>query len=268
MSGPPNPNQPQYPQQPQQPYYPPQPQQGYPQQGYPQQPQYGYPPQQGYPQPQPPKKGIPVWGWIIIGISAFACLIILGASVLTYFLVKKAESVAKNPVSAIARLAAAANPDIEVLDVNETTGKVTVKDRRSGKVTTIDGDAIKDGKITIDSEEGHAEIGTGANIKAPNWVFVPPGAKIVGGMTGSTPQGDGGSIVFTSTQSIDDLRAFFEERYKGAGFEQKMSNVSTTANGQAIQLVYQREDRKRNVTVGAAVSSEGVGGTIVYSENQ
>jgi len=295
MSGPQNPQGPQYPQGnpqgqgfPQQPYgapqqgfgqggggqYPPQQQYGQPQQQYgPPQQQYGppqgYPPQGGYPQPPvPAKKGLPVWAWLLIGFMLLSALVVIGGAVAIYFVAKKAETVAKNPLSAIVQIAAAANPDIEVLDVNEATGKVTIKDKKTGKTVTIDGDAIKDGKITIDSEEGHAEIGGGADVKTPDWVFLPASVKLTGGMTANTPQGAGGTVVFTTTDSLESLKTFFEEKYKGAGFSESVSSLSTTNGEQAMQLVFQHEDKKRNVTIGAAKSSEGTAGTVVYGENQ
>jgi len=272
MSAPQNPQQPQFPQQPQYP-----PQQGYPpqQQGYPQQPgyppQHGYPPQQGYqqfPPPPPAKKGVPIWAWILIGLIALIFIAAIGISVITYLFVSKVEQAAKNPVSAIVQIAAAANPDIEVLDVNETTGKVTIRNKKDGKTITIDADAMKDGKFTIDSDEGHAEIGTGANIKTPAWVFLPAGAKIVGGMTANTGKGDGGSVVFQTSESLDTLKSFYEEKYKAAGFEQSVSSVSTTNGEQALQLVFQHENRKRNITIAAAKTNEGTSGTIIYGEGE
>lgn len=248
---------------PQQPYYPPQ----QPQQGYPQQP--GYPPQQGYSQqPPPPKKGMPIWGWLLIGLFAFAFLAIVGVSVAGYLFFKKAEQVAKNPLSAIVQVAAAANPDLDVLDVNEATGKVTIRDKKTGKTVTIDGDAIKDGKITIDTEDGHAVLGAGVNVKTPDWVFLPPGAKIVGGMTANGKDGAGGTVVFSSTEPIDDLKSFFENKYKTGGFEQTVSSSSTTNGEQVMQLVFTQENRKRSVTIGAAKSSEGSGGSITFAEGQ
>jgi hypothetical protein len=249
---------------PQQPYYPPQ----QPQQGYPQQPQ-GYPPQQGYPQqPPPPRKGMPIWGWLLIGLFAFALLAIIGVSVAGYFFFKKAEQVARNPLSAIVQIAAAANPDVDVLDVNEKTGKVTIRDKKTGKTVTIDGDAIKDGKITIDTEDGHAAFGTGVNVKTPDWVFMPPGMKIVGGMTADSKDGAGGTVMFSSTQPLDSLKSFFEDKYKSGGFEQSVSSMSTTNGEQVIQLAFTHENRKRTVTIGAAKTDEGSGGSITYAEGQ
>lgn len=238
---------PQYPQQPQQPYY---------------------QPQQPFPPPPPAKKGIPVWGWLLIAFFTLAFLVVIGASVLTYFLVKKAETVAKNPLSAIVQLAAAANPDIDVLDVNENTGKITVRDKKTGKTIVIDSDNIKDGKIVIDSDDGHAVIGAGANVKAPSWIYLPPEAKIAGGMTANTPNGDTGTVVFTSNIPIAGLKAFFEDKYKSDGFDTSLATVSTTNGEEALNLVFRHEGRKRNVTIVAAKSADGTGGTITFAEGQ
>lgn len=266
MSAPQYPKQPQYPQQPPQGY----PQQGYPQQGHPPQQQYGgYPPQQNYPQQPPPaKKGLPIWAWLIIGIFAFTMLLVIGGAVAGYMFFNKAQQMAKNPLATIAQVAAAANPDIDVLDVNEKTGKITIRDKKTGKTITIDGDAIKDGKITIDSEEGHAEIGSGANMKLPDWVFLPADAKVIGGMTGNAEKGAGGTVVFSSNESLEKLKEFYEAKYSAAGYSQTTSAMTSSGEDQALQLVYQHEDRKRNVTIGAARNKDGVNGSIVYGEGQ
>ncbi len=230
----------------------------------PQQPYYPPQPQHGYPQPPPPKKGIPIWAWLIIGFVTLSFLAVIAVSVAGYLFFKKAEQVARNPLSAIVQLAAAANPDLDVIDVNERTGKVTIRDKKTGKTVTIDGDAIKDGKITIDTDEGHAVIGAGANVKTPDWVFLPAGVKIAGGMTANGKDGAGGTVVFESTQSVDALKSFFEDKYKSAGFDQSVSSMTTTNGEQAVQLVFRHEGRKRSVSIIAAKS----GGSITFAEGQ
>lgn len=209
-----------------------------------------------------------MWAWILIGLFAFFMLLVIGGAVAGYMFYNKAQQVAKNPLSAIAQMAAAANPDIDVLDVNEKTGKITIRDKKSGKTLTIDGDAIKDGKITIDSEEGHAEIGSGANMKLPDWVFLPGDAKVIGGMAGNSDKGAGGTVVFSSNESLEKLKEFYEGKYTAAGYSVSTAAMTTTGEDQALQLVFQHEDRKRNVTIGAAKNKDGVNGSIVYGEGQ
>jgi hypothetical protein len=282
MSAPHNPNQPPYPPQGQPQGFPPQqgyPQPPYPQQGYPQQP--GYPPQQpfppqgypqggpGYPPPAPPaKKGLPVWAWLIIGLVVLLFLAGIGISIVTYFFVKKAGDVAKNPVSAIVRMAAAANPDIDVLDVNESTGKVTIRDKRSGETLTIDAEDLQSGRITVQSDKGTAVIGGGSNVKPPAWVAIPAGATISGGMTTNTPNGASGTVVFTLQGSVDEAQQFFEDKYKNDGYEQTATSANSSDSGRAIQLVFRHEGRQRNVTVIMTQTGESTGGSITYSEGE
>lgn len=211
---------------------------------------------------------MPIWAWILIGLFAFVMLLVIGGAVVGYMFVNKAQQMAKNPLATIAQVAAAANTDIDVLDVNEKTGKITIRDKKTGKTITIDGDAIKDGKITIDSDEGHAEIGAGANMKLPDWVFLPGDAKVIGGMAGNSDKGAGGTVVFSSNEPLDKIKEFYQGKYGSAGYSQTTSAMTSSGEDQALQLVFQHEDRKRNVTIGAAKNKDGVNGSIVYGEGQ
>ena len=240
---------------------------GMPPQGYPPQ-QGGYGPPQGYPPRPAAKKGLPIWVWLIVGFFALMLLVGAAVSYFAYRMVKNVETAGKNPVSAIVRMAAAANPDIDVLNYDENTGKITVRDKKTGKTVTIDSDMVKDGKITIETDEGKAEIGAGASVKTPNWVFLPPGIKVVGGLSGSGPKGDSGSVVFTGGGSITDLKSFFEDKYGGAGFNKSQSSLTNSNGDESIHLVFEHEGRKRTVTVIAAKSTEGVGGTVTFAENE
>ena len=192
----------------------------------------------------------------------------IAGSIFAYLFVKKAEQVATTPVAAIAQLAAAANPDLDVLNVDEKTGKVTVRDKKTGKTVTIDGDAMKNGKISIDTDEGHAELGSGANVKTPDWVFLPPGAKIAGGMTGTGKEGEGGTVAFSTTESLEALQTFFEGKYKEAGYEKNVSSQTSAGGDRTLHLGFQHEGRKRSVTIIVAKTGDGTNGTVVYGEGQ
>lgn len=264
---------PQYPQPPQNPQggYPPQPQGGWPQQQapFPQAGGPGYPPRQPYPQPVPANKGMPIWGWLLIGFAAFCLLGIVAVGGAMWYFSKKIESAAKNPVAAAVRLAAIANPDVEVLDVNETTGKVTVRDKKTGKTVVIDADNVaRTGKIEIQTEEGKAVIGGGSDVKAPAWLMLPSSIKTQGGISGESGTGVAGSIVFTSTDSVETLKNHFETRLKESGFEVQSSSTSTVDNKQSAHMQFRHEERKRGVTLMIAQSDEGTGGTITYTEGE
>lgn len=231
----------------------------------PQSPFPNQPPQPGVPASAPAKSGVPVWAWLLIGAMALVLLVGVAGSVFAYFL---AQKVLKNPGAAIAQIAAAANPDLEVLEVNDQTGKLTVRDNKSGKTLTIDADSIKDGRITIDTNEGHAEIGAGANVKVPGWIHLPADVKIVGGLSGDSEKGAGGSVVFHTGESLDQLKSFFESKYKDAGFVQSTSSVTKDDGAKALQLVFTKESRNRTITITAARTGNGSSGTVVYAEKE
>ena len=98
--------------------------------------------------------------------------------------------------------------------------------------------------------------------------FAKAGVKIVGGMTADSKDGAGGTVMFSSTQPLDSLKSFFEDKYKSGGYEQSVSSTSTTNGEQVMQLVFTHENRKRTVTIGAAKTDEGSGGSITYAEGQ
>jgi hypothetical protein len=231
-----------------------------------QQPPYQQPPV--YPPPPPQKKGMPIWAWFLIGGAALALLAVVGVSIAAYVFVSKTKEMAKNPLSAIVQIAAAANPDLEVLDINEKTGKITIRDKKNNKTVVIDSDAVKDGKISIDSDEGHAELGTGANVKTPSWIYLPGDAKIIGGVSGDSEKGAGGSVVFTTAQSLESLKSFYEDKYKGMGFEQSNATMSKSNGQEGMQLIFANESRERTVTIAVGKTGDGVSGTIVYGEGQ
>ena len=95
-------------------------------------------------------------------------------------------------------------------------------------------------------------------------MFLPAGAKIVGGMTAESKDGVGGTVVFQSAEPVVAMKTFFEDKYKGAGFSQSVASVTTTAGEQAMQLVFQHEGRKRTISITAAQT----GGTITFAEGQ
>ncbi len=56
-----------------------------------------------------------------------------------------ARQAANNPVAMMAKIAAMANPNLEVLGVDEGTGKVTIKDKETGRTVTVSLDDLKNG---------------------------------------------------------------------------------------------------------------------------
>lgn len=221
-----------------------------------------------YPQQMPPaaKKSTPIWVWLLVGFIGVGILVVIAAAAGIYWFTSKVAESGANPVTAIIRIAAAANPDVEVVSSDDKAGKITIRDKRNGKLITIGADDIKDGKIVLESDEGTAVIGGGKDIKPPAWVPLPPGAEIKGGMTGGAEGSNAGSIVFTSNMSVADLKAFYAQKTKEGGFEEKGTFTTSSGNEEGAHMTFENTARKRNLVVSFAKSPEGIGGNIAYSE--
>ena len=79
----------------------------------------------------------------------------------------------RNPALAVSKMLAAVNPDLEVMHVNEGKGTITVREKSTGKVVTLNFDDVKRGRIVIgDESEGKtASIDIVASAdKVPSWL--------------------------------------------------------------------------------------------------
>src|SRR5262245_48929391 len=135
---------------------------------------------------------------IVLGLFVMGCLAFVGVG---FFFVHKAkqagidsELMASNPGLAVAKMIAAVNPEIEVVRTNDAEGTLTVRDRKTGKETTITFDQAKSGKITFSAEDESGKTATieigGANSKLPSWIPSYPGATVQAKVTA---RGESGS---------------------------------------------------------------------------
>jgi len=128
--------------------------------------------------------------YIAIGCGALALLGLVAGGIATWYFTKKAKEFAGNPAYATLRLAVAANPDLETVASDDKTGHITVKDKRTGQVTTLDISSMKDGTLRIGGDGGEMVLGGGADGKGQLTIRGKDGSLLVakGG-----PQG--GSLV-------------------------------------------------------------------------
>src|SRR5215467_1530395 len=119
-------------------------------------------PPAGSPPPAPPAKGsgAKVLMWVLGGCATIAVLGILVVTGLVWYGVHKAKQAGldpdlmkKNPVLAIAKLSVATNPDTEMVSSDDSSGTIVVRDKKTGKVSTMKVDA--DSKtMTVTDENG------------------------------------------------------------------------------------------------------------------
>src|SRR5712691_1946207 len=120
------------------------------------------PQQPGMPEP---KKGGKLLIGIVIGCGG---LIIVGILVFVlggFFLWNKAKQagldpdlIEKKPALAIAKMMVAANPDVELVSVDDEKGLITVKDKKTGKTMTVNLEEAQQGKITFKDDDKNEEV--------------------------------------------------------------------------------------------------------------
>lgn len=94
--------------------------------------------------------GIGRGGLIVIGLIGVFMLLGKACTGLKEY----AEEAQKNPAKAAAMLVTKFNPDIEVVSTNDTAGEITIRDKKTGKETTLSFEDIANGKFSMTDGDG------------------------------------------------------------------------------------------------------------------
>src|SRR5262245_18453779 len=111
------------------------------------------------PPPPPPvvvaKKSSP-WKWILIGCAGAFVLGCIVVAACGFFCVNKAKNfvdkASANPAKTAAEMAVRLNPDLELVSTDDAAETITIQDKKTGKVSTVDWSAIEDGKLKFESD--------------------------------------------------------------------------------------------------------------------
>ncbi len=232
------------------------------------------------PPPPPAPKKSNVWMWLLAGCGA---VLVLGAATcvgIGWYVQRKAKSMAedfeKNPAKSAAELAVRLNPDIEL--VSSTDDTITVRDKKTGEVVTVNFEDAKEGKFTFKTKDGQATIdadaapngqggtlkvtgtdgqtavmsaGVGAT-KAPEWIPIYPGSAVAGNYDATTPEGHGGAVTITSSAPATEVMTFYKEKLEAAGFKVETLTLGGTVVGGTVVGTTTTPKRMINVVVSAA----------------
>jgi len=217
-----------------------------------------------------PKKTSPLV-WILVGVVGFFVLIGFAVMAGLGFLAHKVQ---QNPALAIAKLATAGNPDIQVLSTDEGANTVTLRDKRTGETMTMNFDDVKKGKIVfksngqqatiqahgegqtgtleINSPQGNVKFGAGAAAKTPAWVPTYPGVTPQSTFSMQGGDSSGGSFQFKTNDSAKNVLSFYEQSLKQSGFgiTANITGNTDTASGGMISAEDTATKRTVVVTVG------------------
>ena len=210
-----------------------------------------------------------------IGCGALTLVVLIAIGLIVMKLGQKAREFAgdfkKNPAKAAAMLALRANPDLEVVNADDGKGEVTIKDKKTGEITTvsfselaqgkltmkngkgeevsIDASAAKDGKVTVKGPNGETVIGGSAAAPLPSWLPAYPGMKSESGaLNVSRADKKAGISISYTTDDPTKVKDFYEAQFKAAGFktEAKLVNVGNFATG---SVKAEKADTAQKVTI-------------------
>jgi hypothetical protein len=271
------------------PQYPPQGQPQYQQQPPYQQP-YGQP---QYPQqPMAPKK-TPAWVWILVALGVCIVLGIAAVGVGSYFLIKKVQNAGfdttlmkNNPGLAMAKMAAALNPDLETVSTNDSSGTIVMREKSTGKTMTMrfdpdkkslvvvgdDGKEVKfsatgddkSGSIEVQSPDGTVKFGAAAGNNVPAWVPVYTGSSPQGTLFSQTADGKQNTFTFKTKDGAGKVLSYYQDQLKSADFNIGLMS-STDAGG---MLQGEDKSKRRTIVITAGTSSDGTEGSITTVEKQ
>lgn len=232
------------------------------------------------PQGAPPAKKTSPWLYVLIGCGGLIVVAGIAMVALGVFAVHKAkeagldpELLQEQPALAAAKIYAAMNPDVEIVEVDEDGERVTFREKSSGKVATVTLDELKEGRIVfeseeggrvtiggeegglvVESEEGRVVLGAGAQVELPSWLKAYPGAETQGTMSSRSEGEESGSVGMKTSDSVDQVAAFFEKVFKDAGL--KVATVrSQGAGGEGAMISGESADGKRSAV--AIIGREG-----------
>jgi len=198
------------------------------------------------------------------------------------------ELAKKNPALAGAKMAVAMNPDIEIVSSDDNAGTITVRDKKTGKTTTMKFDPQKKSMVITDekgqtmsmtatgeganaglemkSSEGTVKIGASSE-KAPDWVPLYPGSSPQNTFSANSNGEQTGSYTFTTSDAAEKVIAFYGDALKSGGFT--VSNMTTNSAGKTGGMV-SGEDKvsKRSVVVSIGTENDGTHVSVTFSVKQ
>jgi hypothetical protein len=242
----------------------------------------------------PQKKGLSPWAWV--GIGCLGVLVIGGiiSAIVVMFIAGKVRDVAgemqDDPIAAMSRVIAGANPEIELVEADKESRTVTFRNTETGEEMTFDYDDIEDGRIsfssgdetavvefdadenregsgslTITTDEGRATFGAGASADdVPAWVPRYPGTSPEGTYSTETPQNRAGAFHFETSASIDEILDYYQTELASSGLEMKTRTVSN----EGAMAVVSSPDEGRTVTIACSQKGSDLEVVVNFTEKR
>ena len=243
-------------------------------------------PQPSY--PPPPKKKSNVVVWVLAGCGTFVVLGVIAVMALSYFVWNKAKEIEKNPAFAVAKMMVSANPDVELVSADEEKGLITIKDKKTGEVFTVNLDDVENGKLTlkkdgedavtfeakgdesrgsleVKSAEGTASFGSGSVDKLPDWLPAYPGSGPEGSYSAQSKEGQSGGFNFLTADTPNKVISFYEESLERAGLTVTTNIMKQSGKATGGFASGEDSNQKRTAYITAAVGEDGTRVNVVFT---
>lgn len=234
------------------------------------------------PPPSPPGTAAPppagrnkILTYVLLGCGGVIVVGLVAAITLGLFVRQKAGDIGKNPAMAAAKMVAALNPDIEVVSADEATGRITLREKKTGKTVTMDFRDVQKGRIRFEGEggerveietegegkpgsvrmttpEGEFRTGQGSLASLPDWVPLCPGAQPGGAFSAQSLKEDTGMLQLRCGGSVEQVATFYEGELKAAGMVVRRQALQS---GGAHLVILTGEDRQTGRSLSATVAS-------------
>jgi uncharacterized protein YneF (UPF0154 family) len=205
----------------------------------------------------PAKKGLPVWAWVGIGCGGLVILVLIVVMAAGFFVANKVKDVAAdfedNPAMATAKMIVKVNPDLEEVATDEEAGTITVRNKKTGEVVTVNFDDIQDGKLSFTTDEGEVKVdasqleengsmtvtsedgsvvfaaGKPSAKDLPSWVPVYPGTEPSSRHSMRTETTLSGGFEIATDDALADVLEFYRSELESEGYEISVNTYTQDA---------------------------------------
>jgi hypothetical protein len=215
-----------------------------------------------------------------VGLAVLVALVVIAVAVWGYRGRTSSDEDRENPAMAAAEMLVWLDPDQEMLAKDPVAETLTVRDKNTGQVATIDVNQIRDGKISLDyggDDDSTPDDDIAGNQEASpspdaavedallHWVPRFPGAQFQQEQQSNIPQGLITIFSVRSNAAAEEVLAFYSRHFEDQGFE--VSRVDVPGAESTVFAVGPDKLSKLNISL-ADRAAGGCAGTLRVNESQ
>lgn len=237
------------------------------------------------------KKGMGVVGWLAIGCLVVLLLGLGSCFACTYYAKRKlgqfSEEMQKNPEMTAAKAVVMMTPDLELVSTDDQAGTLTVKNTKTGETVTVSIADAKEGKFSVTTDKGTTTVdanaqdgtmqvtdgqgntatyGAGGSAEMPSWLPAYPNGSSSTNYKMDTGDSKSAMVVFTTSDSLDDVAGWYENQLKSAGLTVSKQVISAGGAASGATVTGESEDHKRSAAVVIGVNEGATQASVTWTE--